>query len=101
MGSDILNIDPTPTALDAVKEPPWSWIIFCETDSPSPVPLPGSFVVKNGSKTFCKVSSDMPWPLSFTSMKTDMSSLDVLMVIKPSFSSGIDCAALTIKFNST
>ena len=35
----------------------------------------------------------MPWPLSSTSMKTDTSSLDVLMVITPSFSSGIDCAA--------
>ena len=43
----------------------------------------------------------MPWPLSSTSMKTDTSSLDVLMVIKPSFPSGIDCAALTIKFNNT
>jgi hypothetical protein len=32
--------------------------------SPSPEPLPTSFVVKNGSKRFWRVAWSMPWPVS-------------------------------------
>ena len=38
--------------------------------SPSPVPLPGSLVVKNGSKTRAAVSGAMPQPVSLTSIIT-------------------------------
>ena len=36
-------------------------------ESPSPVPLPSSLVVKNGSKIFSKTSGDIPLPVSATS----------------------------------
>jgi len=35
-------------------------------DKPSPLPLPGSFVVKKGSKTFFRISFSMPAPVSVT-----------------------------------
>src|SRR5437867_6473843 len=34
--------------------------------SPRPVPVPGSFVVKNGSNTRLRVSTSMPVPVSVT-----------------------------------
>ena len=36
--------------------------------SPSPVPLPGALVVKNGSNTWASTSGGMPLPLSLTSI---------------------------------
>ena len=38
--------------------------------SPSPVPLPGSLVVKNGSNTAAMTSGGMPVPVSLTSIIT-------------------------------
>ncbi len=38
--------------------------------SPSPVPLPTSFVVKNGSKMCAQVSVAMPDPVSLTRSRT-------------------------------
>ena len=35
-------------------------------ERPSPVPLPTSLVVKNGSKTWARVSSSIPVPVSVT-----------------------------------
>ena len=35
-------------------------------ESPRPVPFPGSFVVKNGSKMRSRISSGMPCPVSLT-----------------------------------
>ena len=37
---------------------------------PRPVPLPGSFVVKNGSKIWLMISAVMPVPVSLTSIIT-------------------------------
>ena len=39
-------------------------------ESPRPVPLPISLVVKNGSKIFSISSGGMPWPVSRTSIST-------------------------------
>ncbi len=49
--------------------------LFCCTmpytvASPSPVPLPASFVVKNGSKILDIVSLSMPLPVSLTDIST-------------------------------
>ncbi len=38
-------------------------------NNPSPVPLPESFVVKNGSKILCCTSLFMPQPVSETSSR--------------------------------
>ena len=46
-----------------VIEPPWSIMIDIAIESPSPVPLPDSFVVKKGSKTRLASSSAPPLPL--------------------------------------
>ena len=50
--------------------PPCSCTIAYATVSPRPVPLPTSFVVKNGSKIFRCTSSGTPGPSSFTSSST-------------------------------
>jgi len=42
----------------------------CTTDRPSPVPSPGGFVVKNGSKIRRSVARSMPHPVSLTEMRT-------------------------------
>ena len=52
-------------------------------ESPSPVPCPTGFVVKNGSKTRARVSSSMPAPSSTTSSTTSFSSLRVVIVSVP------------------
>ena len=49
----------------------WMWPPLCLTmpytvARPSPVPLPGSLVVKNGSKMRARVASSMPVPVSVT-----------------------------------
>ena len=46
---------------------PALWVTMPKTvASPSPVPRPGGFVVKNGSKTRVRTASSMPCPLSVT-----------------------------------
>ena len=58
---------PAPGALSAKIDPPLCVTIPYTVDSPSPVPLPFSFVVKNGSKRCESVSSSIPTPVSATS----------------------------------
>ena len=55
---------PRPTALSTSIAPPWALTMPWLTDRPSPVPLPTSLVVKNGSKIRCRFSSGMPQPVS-------------------------------------
>ena len=54
---------------------------------PSPVPLPGSFVVKNGSKMRAKFSGAMPQPVSVTRRQT----------WRPGEASGIAAASSSVK----
>ena len=53
-----------PGSLSTSIRPPWRAITPCEMWSPSPVPRPGSFVVKNGSKSRSRMSGGMPEPES-------------------------------------
>jgi hypothetical protein len=46
--------------------PPWPLTMPRTVDSPSPVPLPNSLVVKNGSKIWSSTSGAMPVPVSAT-----------------------------------
>ena len=50
-----------------VIPPPSCFTIPYTVARPSPVPLPGSFVVKNGSNTCASVASFIPAPVSVTS----------------------------------
>ena len=50
---------------------PPDWLTMPNTvERPSPVPLPISLVVKNGSKIFWRTSGGMPSPVSVTSIIT-------------------------------
>jgi len=49
-----------------MMRPPCSFTIPWQMDSPSPVPSPSPFVVKNGSKMRPAISSGIPGPLSVT-----------------------------------
>ncbi len=57
---------PDPGALSHSIHPSCSWTMPNAVDSPRPVPLSTSLVVKNGSKIRLRVSSSMPGPLSHT-----------------------------------
>ncbi len=73
-------------------------------DRPSPVPLPTSFVVKNGSKTRARVSSSMPVPVSDTRNTTPRpaSSEPVFSVsTRTTPPSGIASRAFSSRFKST
>jgi hypothetical protein len=50
--------------------PPLSVTMPYTVASPSPVPLPGSLVVKKGSKIRAWVAASMPVPLSLTTSST-------------------------------
>ena len=66
-GSVTVNLVPTPTFDWTSMRPPWLSMILYEIERPSPVPLPTSLVVKNGSKIFGRTSGGMPCPLSANS----------------------------------
>ena len=61
---------PRSISLSTKMNPPICFSVPYTIDSPSPVPLPTSFVVKNGSKIRAWVSRDMPWPVSVTLITT-------------------------------
>jgi hypothetical protein len=50
--------------------PPLCWTIPYTVARPSPVPLPGPLVVKNGSKIRAITSGVMPRPVSLTASRT-------------------------------
>ena len=64
----ITNVLPWPSLDSTAMAPLCCSMMLWHMESPRPVPLPTSFVVKNGSKIFGMSSFDMPWPLSFTFM---------------------------------
>jgi hypothetical protein len=59
------NVVPLPTSIDTLIAPPWDLTIPCTTANPKPVPLPGSLVVKLGSKIRLSTDDSMPWPVLF------------------------------------
>ena len=50
--------------------PPLCWAIRRTVASPRPVPEPGAFVVKNGSKIRARIATSMPLPVSVTATAT-------------------------------
>ena len=60
------NVVPCPTLLAIRMKPPWLRTMPSVVLSPSPVPLPTSLVVKNGSNNFAWISGGMPVPVSVT-----------------------------------
>ncbi len=60
-----------PPALGSTRRKPWCCLTMPKTVArPRPVPFPGSFVVKNGSKMWGMTSAEMPSPLSVTLSQT-------------------------------
>lgn len=69
IGKRMVKQDPAPTVLSTLIDPPARRRISRVIDRPSPVPL-APLVEKNGSKTLARTSSDMPVPVSHTSITT-------------------------------
>jgi len=65
-----LKVVPRPGSESTVMNPPACFTIPYTVASPNPVPLPVSFVVKNGSKARALVCSSMPMPVSDTASMT-------------------------------
>jgi hypothetical protein len=63
-----LKVLPFPMSLETLMKPPWLWMIPSEVESPRPVPLPMSLVVKKGSKILSRIFAGMPVPVSLTEM---------------------------------
>ena len=61
---------PLPGSLSTFISPPLCFTIPKTTESPKPVPLPETLVVKNGSKRCALTSSIIPQPLSRTFTQT-------------------------------
>ena len=61
---------PSPSALSTPMKPPLCWTTPNTVESPRPVPLPGSLVVKKGSKILDRVAASMPTPVSVTESQT-------------------------------
>lgn len=59
-----MNFEPFPTLLSTIILPPCASTSLLHIASPNPVPF--DLVVKNGLKSFCKFSSDIPTPVSST-----------------------------------
>ena len=65
-----MNVAPCPGALSTAMCPPLCSTMPYTVDSPRPVPLPASLVVKNGSKMRAWVGTSMPTPVSLTDSVT-------------------------------
>ena len=98
-GRRIVNVEPRPTLLDTSMRPP-AWATTSRTvESPSPVPFPGSFVVKYGSKRRAWVTPSMPTPVSLTTSTMSDPAFSVSMVSRPPW--GIASRAFTTRFMMT
>ena len=62
------NTLPEPGVLATLTVPFDCFTMPYTVERPRPVPRPGSFVVKNGSKICVTVAASMPWPVSRTRM---------------------------------
>ena len=103
-GSVTRNVLPAPTVLSTAMLPSSSEMIPLQIASPSPVPSPVGFVVKNGSKIRSRFAFGMPLPVSEISTATRSSSAAAIR-IRISFSSGVPrsmaCAAFTRRLTNT
>src|SRR6185312_779570 len=63
-GMRTVKLVPRPTALSTAMRPPWLRTMPSQIASPSPEPLPGGLVVKNGSKARSATAAGMPTPES-------------------------------------
>jgi hypothetical protein len=69
-GRKTLKVVPRPTALSIARYPPACLTMPYTVARPSPVPSPGSFVVKKGSKMWGRTESSIPQPESATERST-------------------------------
>ena len=69
-GSLIRNVVPCPGSLSTPMVPPCSSTMPRQSDSPSPVPSPGGFVVKKGSKILARIAAGIPGPVSAMARRT-------------------------------
>ena len=91
---------PRPGSLCSSTWPSCALTVLNTSDSPSPVPLPASLVVKKGSKAFASTSFDIPLPVSSTLTSTQPgSTLRVRRVRVPV--SGMASTALTHRLMTT
>ena len=65
-GSRMRNDEPRPGSLSTAIWPPLCCTMPYTMERPRPVPPLPAFVVKKGSKTWARVFSSMPWPVSRT-----------------------------------
>ena len=65
-GRKTRNVVPTSNSLATSMNPPCVLTIPNAVESPNPVPLPISLVVKKGSKILLMISGEMPCPVSAT-----------------------------------
>jgi hypothetical protein len=93
----IINEAPIKYSLSTLIVPPFFLISLNTILSPSPVPLSGYFVVKNGSKTLSKFSFFIPFPVSFTIIIILSSTSSNEIIIFPSLT--IESLAFDIKLN--
>jgi len=59
-----MKVAPPPGVPESEISPPCSLTMLYVIESPSPVPVPTSFVVKNGSKTRLAILAGIPGPVS-------------------------------------
>ena len=64
------KVEPLPASLNTLICPPNCVTMLWTVARPSPVPRPGSLVVKYGSNSRARVSSSMPGPVSLTESMT-------------------------------
>ena len=69
-GKKRVKVEPAPSWLSTITQPWCCLTIPYTVASPSPVPLPGSLVVKNGSNKWLTVAGLMPQPVSATLRRT-------------------------------
>ena len=75
---------PDVETFSTVMRPSWASMMPIQRLSPSPVPSPTGFVVKNGSNTWRRCSGGMPGPLSSTTILTPFPLSAVRTVSTPS-----------------
>src|SRR6476619_2986868 len=98
-GRHKVNVVPFPTSLSTRILPPCRSAMRRLTESPSPVPSPSFFVVKNGSKIRGSTVGGMPEPVSLTSTRHTPSATDVRIVSTPP--PFMACTAFRIRFIKT
>src|SRR3954465_11992215 len=77
------NAEPSPNWLRTSIRPPLPFTIPNTIASPSPAFFSPRFVVKNGSKTCCRVPSSIPKPVSRPSSSTSARSPQFVVTIAP------------------